>query len=467
MKPASLSTRLGLSVALIGAAVVILLTALAYLTLTHELSNLATENLRSKLAQIEHKLAEDKITRQALNRQPHGLLDLVMGHENLRLAIYESGRSAKPLLSINTQHQYPVQRIYPLEQTHFQTSLDNTGQDLLVATTTMQLSDGEPVIIELALDRSGDEKLLRAYFKSTFGVLPMVLLLIGIGAWWIVKRGLKPLQYFSRVSSLVSTHDLTHRIPTETLPLELKELAQGINVMLQRLDGGVQQLSQFSDDLAHELRSPISNLMGMAQVTLSKTRDAEDYKSTLEFCTEELERVSRIVSDMLFLAQVSHPYSSLYLEEIRLEDEARRVIDLFQIPAEEKQVEIHLGGEGVIEGDRLMVQRALSNLLSNAIRYTPPLRSIHLTIVGTSEETTLSVSNPGSGIPASHIPHLFERFYRVEASRSRAEGGTGLGLSIVESIMKIHHGRVTVASTPGINTTFSLIFTRAATNSIT
>lgn len=458
MKPASLSTRLGVSVALMGAVLVVLLTVLAYLTLTRELSNLATENLRSKLAQIEHKLAEDRITRQALNQQPHGLLDLVMGHENLRLAIYEPGRNAKPLLSINTQHRYPVQQISPLDQAHFQTSMDSSGQNLLVATATMKLSDGEPVIIELAFDRSGDEKLLRAYFRSTFGVLPMVLLLIGIGAWWIVKRGLKPLQHFSRVSSLVSTHDLTHRISTETLPLELKELAQGINVMLQRLDGGVQQLSQFSDDLAHELRSPISNLMGMAQVILSKTRDAEDYKSALECCTEELERVSRIVSDMLFLAQVSHPSSSLYLEEIRLEDEARRVMDLFQISAEEQQVEIHLSGEGVIEGDRLMVQRALSNLLSNAIRYTPPLHRISLTIAGTTEVTTLSVSNPGNGIPASHIPHLFERFYRVDASRSRAEGGTGLGLSIVESIMKLHRGRVTVASTPGIKTTFSLIF---------
>src|SRR5450830_1300120 len=142
-----------------------------------------------------------------------------------------------------------------------------------------------------------------------------------MGAWWLVQRGLAPLQQFSRVAAQVSTQDLTHRLALDNLPKELGELAHGINFMLHRLDGDVQQLSQFSDDLAHELRSPITNLMGKAQVTLSRERPSEEYKAVLVSCTEELGRVTRIVSDMLFLAQVSHPAALVPFETIALEDE--------------------------------------------------------------------------------------------------------------------------------------------------
>ena len=133
----------------------------------------------------------------------------------------------------------------------------------------MSLRNGEQVQVVLTLDRSNDQALLSAYLRSTVIALPLLLLLIGFGAWWLVQRGLLPLQQFSRVAARVTTQDLTHRLKLQGLPRELAELGQGINVMLQRLDGGVQRLSQFSDDLAHELRSPISNLMGKAQVTLS------------------------------------------------------------------------------------------------------------------------------------------------------------------------------------------------------
>ncbi len=160
----------------------------------------------------------------------------------------------------------------------------------------------------LSLDRSDDEALLSAYLRSTVIALPLLLILIGMGAWWLVQRGLAPLQQFSRVAAQVSTQDLTHRLALDNLPKELGELAQGINFMLHRLDDGVQQLSQFSDDLAHELRAPLTNLMGKAQVTLSRERPSRGVpRPGLESGTEEMERLSRIVSDMLFLAQVSHP----------------------------------------------------------------------------------------------------------------------------------------------------------------
>lgn len=145
---------------------------------------------------------------------------------------------------------------------------------------------------------------------------------------------------------MISAQDLSHRLSVVKMPQELSELAHGINFMLHRLDSDVQQLSQFSDDLAHELRAPISNLMGKAQVTLSRERPAEEYKAVLESSTEELGRVARIVSDMLFLAQVSHPAALVPFETIALEDEALKVINLFSLSAEDKQISVSVTGRG-------------------------------------------------------------------------------------------------------------------------
>ncbi|WP_134929064.1 heavy metal sensor histidine kinase, partial [Pseudomonas protegens] len=267
-----------------------------------------------------------------------------------------------------------------------------------------------------------------------------------------------PLQQFTRVAAKVTTQDLTHRLNLDKLPRELAELAQGINVMLQRLDGGVQRLSQFSDDLAHELRSPISNLMGKAQVTLSRERPPEEYKAVLEASIEELERVTRIVADMLFLAQVSQPASQARFARVSLGEEARRVMDLFALSAEDKQLQLELRGDAWVLGDRLMIQRAISNLLSNAIRHCPDQGRIELRIERQLQSVSLAVGNPGPGIAACHLPHLFERFYRVDSSRARAEGGTGLGLAIVRSIMNLHQGRTEVDSVPDSLTEFRLVF---------
>jgi len=458
MKPASLSMRLGLSVSVMGAALVVLLAVLAYFALTHELDSLAKKSLDGKLEQIEHILA-DGMNANAITQKPHALLDQVMGHDNLHLTIYGKQSGNKLLLSLGDKFREPVLINVPVGDTlGYQSWEDTEGSNYLTASKVMQLNDGDHVRVLLSIDRSADEALLSAYLKSTLSALPVLLALIGLGAWWIVQRGLSPLRQFRQVASLISTQDLTHRISVDKLPQELGALAHGINFMLHRLDGGVQQLSQFSDDLAHELRSPISNLMGKAQVTLSRERPPEEYKAVLECCTEELERVTRIVTDMLFLAQVSHPASLVPFEKIVLEDEARRVVDLFSISAEDKQISLSLSGSGQTFGDRLMVQRAISNLLSNAIRHSPIGSHVVLLIEKRSETVSLSVSNPGIGIPAQHIPHLFERFYRVDTSRSRAEGGTGLGLAIVRSIMSLHQGTVEVSSLPGSFTVFRLIF---------
>lgn len=462
MKPASLSMRLGLTVSILGALLVVFLAILAYFALTHELNALSRDSLAQKMEQVEHSLslyADPAEIRSA----PHILLDQVMGHDNLTLTIYDRSNLRTPLLKSGSGMADPrLERKAVLaadEPLAFSDGTDDQGKHYLTASRLVRIKDGTRVPVLLSMDDAHNQALLSAYLRSTLIALPLLLIFIGLSAWAAVQRGLMPLREFRKVAAMVSTQDLGHRLSVLDMPQELSELAQGINVMLDRLDNGVQQLSQFSDDLAHELRTPINNLMGKAQVTLSRERTAEAYKNVLVSCTEELERVARIVSDMLFLAQASNPAALTSFEPVALKEEAEKVADLFSLSAQDKRISLSVTGASArVLGDRLMIQRAISNLLSNALRHCPAGQTVSLHIEQEATQVSLRVSNPGAGIEAQHLPHLFDRFYRVDSSRSRSQGSTGLGLAIVRSIMSLHQGVAEVESLPGAMTVFRLVF---------
>lgn len=461
MKPASLSMRLGLTVSILGALLVVFLAILAYFALTHELNALSRDSLAQKMEQVEHSLSLYADAAE-IRSAPHILLDQVMGHDNLTLTIYDRSNLRTPLLKSGSGMADPrLERKAVLaadEPLAFSDGTDDQGKRYLTASRLVRIKDGTRVPVLLSMDDAHNQALLSAYLRSTLIALPLLLIFIGLSAWAAVQRGLMPLREFRKVAAMVSTQDLGHRLSVLDMPQELSELAQGINFMLDRLDNGVQQLSQFSDDLAHELRTPINNLMGKAQVTLSRERTAEAYKNVLVSCTEELERVARIVSDMLFLAQASNPAALTSFEPVALEEEAEKVADLFSLSAQDKRINLNVTGSARVLGDRLMIQRAISNLLSNALRHCPAGQTVSLQIEQKATQVALEVSNPGAGIEAQHLPHLFDRFYRVDSSRSRSQGSTGLGLAIVSSIMSVHQGVAEVESPPGAMTVFRLVF---------
>jgi len=461
MKPASLSMRLGLTVSILGALLVVFLAILAYFALTHELNGLSRDSLEKKMEQVEHSLSLYTDPGE-IRAKPHILLDQVMGHDNLTLTIYDRNNLRTQLLKSGTGMADPRLELKAVravsDELAYTTNTDAKGAKFLTASRLISLKDGTRVPVLLSMDNAHDEALLNAYLRSTLIALPLLLIFIGLSAWGAVQRGLAPMREFRKVAAMVSTQDLDHRLSVVNMPQELSELAQGINFMLHRLDAGVQQLSQFSDDLAHELRTPINNLMGKAQVTLSRERSVNEYKDVLVCCTEELERVARIVSDMLFLAQVSHPSALAPFESVALEEEAWKVAEMFSLSAQDKQVHLNVVGSAQVMGDRLMIQRAISNLLSNALRHCPPGKTVTLLIERGATQVSLLVSNPGAGIEAQHLPHLFDRFYRVDSSRSRSQGSTGLGLAIVRSIMSLHQGVAEVKSLPGAMTVFRLGF---------
>ncbi|MEX0297307.1 heavy metal sensor histidine kinase [Pseudomonas putida] len=459
MRPFSLAVKLGFKVGLMSAALLLLFAALGYLMVGQALERNARNDLELKMAGMAHNLST--ITSiSGVNADAHQLIDLVMGHNNLYVSIFESPQSPTPLLSIGSkQVNLEVHKFQPASQAKEHEWRDSLDRPLLSASRVMRLGDGTEVSVFMTMDQSSNQALLDALLTWALMVSPIILALILAIGWWTVRRGLLPLTKFLKVASKISTESLDHRLPTKGMPAELKELADGINIMLARLDEGVQQLSQFSDDLAHELRAPLSNLMGKAQVALTRERSLSEYREVLESCTEELDRMSRMVSDMLFLAQVSHPASMVEFEAVSLVDEVQRVCDLFSIAAEESEIQLQISGrEDWVCGNRIMIQRAVSNLVSNAIRYCPRGRTVYVNVQRGANGTILSVGNPGRGIAKEHHAHLFERFYRVDKSRARSEGGTGLGLAIVQSIMSLHQGSASVEITDENFTWFHLNF---------
>jgi len=286
-------------------------------------------------------------------------------------------------------------------------------------------------------------------FRNYLRIITVAACLIAILATWLaVHQGHAPIRRISREMRRIRSDQLHVRLEPDAVPTELVELATSFNGMLERLENVFRRLSDFSGDIAHELRTPITNLKTQTEVALSQARNVEQYREVLYSNLEEYERMAKMLSDMLFLAQADNKLLKPELVEIDLEAEMRMLFDYFGAWAEEREVGLELVGPQVcILGDRLMIRRALSNLLSNAIRYTPAGGAVTATFGVESTNVRVSIQNPGPPIPAEHIVHIFERFYRPDASRKRSGEGAGLGLAIAKSIVEAHGGKISAGST--------------------
>jgi two-component system heavy metal sensor histidine kinase CusS len=309
---------------------------------------------------------------------------------------------------------------------------------------------GRPYTVVVALDIEHHE-LFMDKFRLVLAIAVALAILTTASLGWLVTRwGLSPVRQLTDMVAGISAERLSDRLPSAGLPTELKPLVTAFNDMLARLDDSFRRLSEFSANIAHELRTPISNLMTQTQVALTNARDKDEYKEILYSSLEEYERMAQMVSDMLYLAQTDIGLLKPGLEKVDLADETQGLFDYFEAWAEERAVTLSREGVATVPGDRLMLRRALSNLISNAIRHTPQGQTVHISLDRTNDKAIVSVENPGPEIPTEHLSKLFERFYRVDPSRQRKGDGAGLGLAIVKSIVEVHGGSISVSSAKGV-----------------
>lgn len=320
------------------------------------------------------------------------------------------------------------------------------------------LGGGPALQWRLALDTVHHSHFMGALHRSLALYLLGGVLLSGLLGWWAARRGLQPLRLMKERASAVTAQKLDQRMPVASVPVEFADLAASLNAMLERLQGDVQRLQAFSSDLAHELRTPLNNLLTQTQVSLAQPRTPREYQDILASNAEEFQRLARMVSDMLFLAKTDHGLELPRRERIDLREAVQSLFDFYDAVAEERQVGLRLHGHARVTGDRLMLRRAISNLLSNALRHAPAGSTVAVDLSAQGDAVQLCVRNGGPGIDPALLPRLFDRFFRADPSRQHGDAdGTGLGLSITQAIMAAHGGQVSVQSVPG-ETVFCLRF---------
>jgi two-component system heavy metal sensor histidine kinase CusS len=313
--------------------------------------------------------------------------------------------------------------------------------------------------IQIAIDISQEEVLLTRYRFWFWAILLVTSVLFPLVGYRIARHGIRPVEDIAATARRITSTNLRERIGAEGYPLELASLAGTFNEMLDRLEESFEQISRFSADIAHDLRTPVNNIRGEAEVALARARTVDEYREVLESSLEETVRLSELIGDLLFLARAESPLPHLHREEIDVGELLGVVREYYEATASEGGISLLTvpGADPITaELDRTLLLRAVSNLVSNAIAHTPSGGSVTLTASTKDAEIHISVSDTGIGIPAEALPRVFDRFFRVDPSRSKTSGGTGLGLAIVQSIMTLHGGLAEITSQPGRGTRVTL-----------
>lgn len=451
MKPLSLTARISLLFAV--AACLVLLTTGYFLARVVEIHLREGDRveLRGKLDLIQN-LFKHSIDQKQQDLLPQQLGDALVGHPGLAVVVkdgngevwFSTPGADFPRALLQDCQTQSVNCTPGVLQEWELDGVDYRGMAMSIAR-----DNGKPYAVVVAQDIEHHE-LFMDKFRFVLAIAVALATLTTASLGWLVTRwGLSPVRQLTDMVSGISAERLSDRLPSTGLPTELKPLVTAFNDMLARLDDSFRRLSEFSANLAHELRTPISNLMTQTQVALTSARDKDEYKEILYSSLEEYERMAQMVGDMLYLAQTDIGLLKPGLEKVNLADETQGLFDYFEAWAEERAVSLSQKGAATVPGDRLMLRRALSNLISNAIRHTPQGQTVHVSLDRTNNKAIVSVENHGPGIPAEHLPKLFERFYRVAPSRQRKGDGAGLGLAIVKSIVEVHGGSISVTSVNG------------------
>ncbi|WP_110947612.1 heavy metal sensor histidine kinase [Pseudomonas bohemica] len=424
-------------------------------------TSVMTRSDHAVLARLDHfrKLLQYDLTLDTLQSSPQ-LFENMLDSEDDIFIIAEPGKA--PVIMVNPLHaplpQMPVVKANrPLSAADLRSGTVNP--DVPMRAATVEAISGGRIVHLTAAHLAVKEMATLANFRNRilFSIALAFALTAGLG-YLLLRRGLRPLRRMAEHATAITPARLDSRMDSRDTPVELQQLSDAYNGMLDRLADGYQRLTQFSADLAHEIRTPVGSLMGHCQVALRQPRSADEYQVLLASNLEELERISRMVESILFLARADDAQAALNRQSLDLADELQRVTGYFEGLAEERQMTLRTSGEGELEADPLLLRRALSNLVANAIRYADEASEIQIRVVADSVQCRIEVENQGPVLRDSALGKLFDRFYRADASRHQSSDSNGLGLAIVAAIMQLHGGEVTVEQPAPGRIRFALVF---------
>lgn len=316
--------------------------------------------------------------------------------------------------------------------------------------------------LQLGLDVAHNDNLIAAYREKLIVIFGFGLVVAALTGIAVARVGMRPLADITVTARRITASRLDERVAADRWPVELAGLADAFDAMLDRLQASFTQLSECTADMAHALRNPINNLRGETEVALARERSPKEYQQVLASGLEEAERLTRMIDSLLFIARADNPNTVIESQKVELAAEVEAVRDFYDALAAEKQITVFCQGQATVIGDAMLIRRAISNLLANAIKYTPAGGRVVLAIAGSESGVEVTVEDNGAGIPTDRLDRIFDRFYQVDQSRGLTTKGAGLGLAIVRTIMRLHRGSVTVESTLGRGSVFRLCFPSGA-----
>ena len=319
---------------------------------------------------------------------------------------------------------------------------------------------GPPFYVAIGVPLAQTTKVLREFTWVYIAIIPGALIFGSLLGWFMAGRALTPVGEVARAAQRICGSNLSLRIPMRQAGDELDYLILTFNRMIERLEASFQQMKQFSADVSHELRTPITGIRGQLEVALFTAQTTDQYREAMFNALQDIDRLSQIVRALLLLSQAESGQLVLQKSRVNLCQVVMDLVDQFQIPAEEAGIRLtaDLAAECPALADRVQIERMLTNLLSNALKFTPRGGEVRVTVRPGAGHIEIAVEDTGRGIPTESLPHIFDRFYRVPGTGSAPtpEQGLGLGLSFVAWIVKAHRGKITVDSTPGLGTRFTI-----------
>jgi two-component system, OmpR family, heavy metal sensor histidine kinase CusS len=466
----SIVFRLSASYAVITSVLLALFGAFLYWSLRESLEVSARNTLADKISVMRQILSERPDNQEALEEEVQwestarrrSVYYSRLLHEKGDLVIQSSG--AESLIPSLRLCPPPAPENRPIGET--QEFHPEPGRTLMVSSAWMTSSGaGKPgavhaerFVYTVALDISTERNILDDYRNKLLLVLLAGSAVSAVAGTYVARRGIRPIQEISAAAHRITANALAERVGSTAWPRELASLAAEFDAMLQRLEDSFRHLSQFSADIAHELRTPINNLMGEAEVALRRERSSEEYARVIASSLEEYHRLAELIDSLLFLARAENADLSLQKTWFQVGDELGQLLSYHELQATESEVKLSLSGDAQLFADSTLFRRAISNVVTNALKHTPAGGHVRVEVYPQPASVKIVIQDDGEGIPAEHLPRLFDRFYRVDASRTTSLAGTGLGLAIVKTIMDLHAGSVTIESELGRGTLVRFVF---------